>query len=220
MGVTLDSDKDLDLFQHISPALANQLQQIVIKKGTVFIEADAQKEVEFYYILDGQVSVFAQAPNGREYWVDTQGRGDFMGKFSQFRGQNFNCEVRADTDCRLLVLTPFKQELLRNSRFALWFYLKTSGRVYEMYKIVIARTLFSFDELLAYHLLRLEKNGSVNVSLKRMLYILNISERQYFYLVKDLEKRGLILRRRGGFDLLDRPALTELASNVTQFMNN
>ena len=218
--MNMDMDKELELFLHIPSSITSQLQQIAVKKGTVFIEASAQKEVEFYYILDGQVSVFAQAPNGREYWVDTQGRGDFMGKFSQFRGQNFNCEVRADTDCRLLVLTPFKQELLRNSRFALWFYLKTSGRVYEMYKIAIARSLFSFDELLSYHLLRLEKNGCVNVSLKNMLNILNISERQYFYLVKNFEKRGLLHRRRCGFDLLDRPALAGLASNVTLFMNN
>ncbi len=73
---------------------------------------------------------------------------------------NFNCGVRTATDCKLLRLTPCKKELLSDKNFSLYFYLKTSDRVYEMYKLAMLRMLFPSNEVLAYWLLKLAKDGT------------------------------------------------------------
>ena len=210
-----------DIFQHLPEGIVPALPTIQVKKDTVFIPAEAQEIVDLYYILDGEVSVFAQSHNGREFLIDTLPSGNFIGKFSQMRNQNFYCEVRANCDCSLLVLTRYKELLLSDKSFALYFYLKTTDRVYEMYKLSMARTLYSYEELFAYWLLKLADSNWVVASEDEMIRLkMNISERQFFYLLKKLSGQKLIRRVRNRIQILDVEGLRELAQNVRSFMNS
>ena len=210
-----------DIFQYLPEGIAETLPTVRVNKDTVFIPAEAQEVIDLYYILDGEVSVFAQSHNGREFLIDTLPSGNFIGKFSQMRNQNFYCEVRANCDCRLLVLTRYKEFLLSDKNFALYFYIKTTDRVYEMYKLSMARTLYSYDELFAYWLLKLADDKRVVACEDELIRLkMNISERQFFYLLKKLGGLKLIRRARNKIQLLDEDGLRDLAQNVCSFMDS
>ncbi|MCI5753886.1 MAG: cyclic nucleotide-binding domain-containing protein [Clostridiales bacterium] len=210
-----------DIFQYLPEGIAETLPTVRVNKDTVFIPAEAQEVIDLYYILDGEVSVFAQSHNGREFLIDTLPSGNFIGKFSQMRNQNFYCEVRANCDCRLLVLTRYKEFLLSDKSFALYFYIKTTDRVYEMYKLSMARTLYSYDELFAYWLLKLADDKRVVACEDELIRLkMNISERQFFYLLKKLGGLKLIRRARNKIQLLDEDGLRDLAQNVCAFMDS
>ena len=210
-----------DIFQYLPEGIAETLPTVRVNKDTVFIPAEAQEVIDLYYILDGEVSVFAQSHNGREFLIDTLPSGNFIGKFSQMRNQNFYCEVRANCECRLLVLTRYKEFLLSDKSFALYFYIKTTDRVYEMYKLSMARTLYSYDELFAYWLLKLADDKRVVACEDELIRLkMNISERQFFYLLKKLGGLKLIRRARNKIQLLDEDGLRDLAQNVCAFMDS
>ena len=210
-----------DIFQYLPEGIAETLPTVRVNKDTVFIPAEAQEVIDLYYILDGEVSVFAQSHNGREFLIDTLPSGNFIGKFSQMRNQNFYCEVRANCECRLLVLTRYKEFLLSDKSFALYFYIKTTDRVYEMYKLSMARTLYSYDELFAYWLLKLADDKRVVACEDELIRLkMNISERQFFYLLKKLGGLKLIRRARNKIQLLDEDGLRDLAQNVCSFMDS
>ena len=150
-----------NILEEIIPRhILEMLTVVELKKKVVFIPLEEQKDIELYYILEGKVSCFTVDFNGREFLVDSLGPGEFIGKFSQMRNMNFNCGVRTATDCKLLRLTPCKKELLSDKNFSLYFYLKTSDRVYEMYKLAMLRMLFPSNEVLAYWILKLAKDGT------------------------------------------------------------
>ena len=71
-----------EVFQYLPEGIAETLPTVRVKKDTVFIPAEAQEVIDLYYILDGEVSVFAQSHNGREFLIDTLPSGNFIGKFS------------------------------------------------------------------------------------------------------------------------------------------
>ena len=174
-----------EINRYLPVGLMDQLPIIEVKKGVVFIPAEAQEDIDLYYILEGSVSVFAHSHSGREFLIDTLPNGNFIGKFSQMRKQNFYCEVRAVSDCRLLVLTQHKEALFRDKDFALYFYIRTTDRVYEMYKLSMARSLYGYHELFAYWLLDLANAERVVISKDEEIRLkMNISERQFFYLLK------------------------------------
>ena len=210
-----------NILEEIIPRhILEKLTVVELKKKVVFIPLEEQKDIELYYILEGQVSCFTVDFNGREFLVDSLGPGEFIGKFSQMRNMNFNCGVRTATDCKLLRLTPCKKELLSDKNFSLYFYLKTSDRVYEMYKLAMLRMLFPSNEVLAYWLLKLAKDGT-NIEEKAESICLqtNISKRQFFYCIKNFCDEGLIEKSGKQINILDKDGLKDIAGNVYLFMN-
>ncbi|KYZ78148.1 hypothetical protein AXX12_00970 [Anaerosporomusa subterranea] len=209
------------IYDFLSPEQRSRIPVAKINKNTVFIPAMAQENIDLYYILEGKVEVLSQAYNGRSFLVDALGPGEFVGKFSQMRKQNFYCEIKTNTSCTLLKLTEIKNELLNNERFLLFFYCKTSSRIYEMYKISMARTLFTYEELLAYYLLDLANEaGFIGDKDTTICLKTNISERQYYYLMKKFRNGQMISHDKKGIYILDLAGLQAIAANVIKFMKN
>lgn len=192
-----------------------------IDKNVVFIPAMTQENIDLYYILKGNVGVYSQSYNGRRFLIDSLGPGQFVGKFSQMRKQNFYCEIKTNTQATLLKLTDIKNELFNHEHFLLYFYIKTSNRVYEMYKISMARTLFSHEELLAYYLLNKANDaGFIGDTDANICLEANISERQYYYIAKKFENSHLVSHDKKGIYIRDIDGLKAIAANVTKFMMN
>lgn len=209
------------IYDFLSHEQLNKTLTVNIDKNIVFIPAMAQENIDLYYILKGNVGVFAQSYNGRRFLIDPLGPGEFVGKFSQMRKQNFYAEIKATTQVTLLKLTDIKNELLNDEQFLLFFYIKTSNRVYEMYKISMARTLYNYEELLAYHLLnKANKAGFIGDTDANICLETNVSERQYYYITKKFENNQLISRDKKGITIRDIVALKAIATNVTKFMMN
>ncbi len=210
-----------NIYDFLSPEQISRIPMVSIKDNVVLIPAIAQEDIDLYYILEGTAEVYSQSYHGRRFLIDTLGASDFIGKFSQMNKQNFYCEIKTYTPCTMLKLTEIKNELFNDERFLLFFYIKTTNRIYEMYKLSMARTLFTYEELLAYHLLGIANEEGV-VSEKDLSICLktNISERQYYYLMKKFKNKRIICNNKKDIYILDIDNLTAIATNVTEFMMN
>ncbi len=209
------------IYDFLSDEQLNKVSMVNMKKNIVFIPAIAQQNIDLYYILQGRVEVISQSYNGRRFLIDALGPGEFAGKFSQMRNKNFYCEIKTNTPCNLLKLNEIKNELMNDERFLLFFYTKTSNRIYEMYKISMARTLFSYEEILAYNLLNIaDEAGFIGDTDTNICLKTNISERQYYYIMKKLENNRIISQEKKGMYILDTTGIKTIAANVIKFMTN
>ena len=210
-----------NIYDFLSPEQISRIPVINSTDNIVLIPAITQENTDLYYILEGTAEVFSQSYHGRRFLIDTLGANDFIGKFSQMNKQNFYCEIKTYTPCTMLKLTEIKNELFNDERFLLFFYIKTTNRIYEMYKLSMARTLFTYEELLAYHLLeRMNEDGLVSDKDIRICLKTNISERQYYYIMKKFRNERIICNDKKGIYILDIANLKAIATNVIEFMMN
>jgi len=210
-----------NIYDFLSREQINRIPVVNYKKNIIFIPAITQENIDLYYILKGTVEVFSQSYNGRRFLIDTLEQGEFIGKFSQMREQNFYCEIKTRTSCTMLKLTEMKNELFNDERFSLFFYIKTTNRIYEMYKASMARTLFTSEELLAYQLLNIaNEEGFIGDKDTSICLKTNISERQYYYIMKKFINERIICTDKKGIYILDKDSLMAVATKVIKFMMN
>ncbi len=209
----------LDIYSHLSDDYLQKFPRVTFDKGEIIVPAEAVEVISIYYILEGEVIVYSHAFNGRRFLIDELAPGDFIGKFSQMRNYNFYCEAVADKKCRMFDLTRYLPELFRDPQFKLYFYKKTTDRLYRMYKIAMSRDLFKYDELLAYYLISTsDENNDVLLNDEYLCLKLNISSRNYFYILKKMIGNGLIAKKGKKITILDMESLKEASSLVSAFM--
>ena len=111
----------MDIYDFLSEEQISKVFIVNIPEDSIFISAvDKKKNVDLYYILEGGIEVISQSYNGRNFLIDTLGKDEFIGKFSQMRKQNFYSDIKTNMTSRLLNLTPIKHELLNDERFMLF----------------------------------------------------------------------------------------------------
>ena len=214
-------NKELDIYRHFSDEFIERFEKKSFKRNEIIIPAENLDDISIYYILKGKVSIFSTSDNGRTFLIDELGPGEFVGKFSQLRKHSFFSEGIAMTDCEMLDLTKYKDELLEDMGFSLYFHKKTTNRIYYMYKTSMARDLFTYKELLAYCLVIMaDDENNVVASDKHIRWKLNISERNYFYLLKRLGQLGVISKEKKKIHILDMDFLEKAASSVLKFMDD
>lgn len=210
-----------NIYDFLSEEQLRRVPVVDIKKDTVFIPAVDQDNMSLYYILEGEVAVISQAYNGRSFLIDTISQGEFVGKFSHMRNKNFYADIKTQTPCKMLKLSDIRNEILNDERFLHFFYFKTSNRLYDMYKISMMRTLFTYEEILAYHLLDVaDPAGVITEKDKDICLKTSISERQYYYIMKKFRTSQIISHSKNGIAILDLASLKEIAFNVINFMKN
>lgn len=210
-----------DIYDYLSAEQLSRIPVVDIKKDTVFLPAIDQENMSLYYILEGKVEVISQSYNGRSFLIDTVSQGEFIGKFSHMRNKNFYADIKTQTPCKMLKLSEIRNEIFNDERFLHFFYFKTSNRLYDMYKISMMRTLFTYEEILAYHLLDVaDEAGLVTDKDKNICLKTSISERQYYYIMKKFKNSQIISQSKNGISILNIAMLKDIACNVINFMKN
>lgn len=209
------------IYDLLSEEQLSRTQVVHFEKNTIFIPAVNKESIDLYYILDGVVEVISQAYNGRSFLIDTVEANEFIGKFSNIRQQNFYSDIKTRTACKMLKLTAIRNELLNDEDFLLFFCLKTSNRLYEMYKIGMMRTLFTYEEILAYCLICIATaDGFISAKDQEICLKASISERQYYYIIKKFKNNHIIANNKKGMCILNLNTLKDIAVNVANFMEN
>ena len=209
------------IYDVLSEDQIRRVPVVNIDKNIIFIPAIDQEIVDLYYILEGRVEVISQSYNGRSFLIDPLGPGEFAGKFSHMRKQNFYCDIKTQTSCTMLKLTDIKNEVLNDEQFLLFFYFRTSTRLYEMYKISMMRTLFTYEQILAYYLLDLSnEEGFIAEKDSQICLKTGISERQYYYIMKKFRNDQMISQDKRGINICDMAGLSSIACSVINFMKN
>lgn len=178
---------------------------------------------DIWYLVSGRVKVEATSPKGKRLLVDLVDEDNYVGNLSNYYGQNFYCDCIAMTNCSLLhIPMDTFQTLMRTINFSHHFYMKTNARLYNMYKRELMRAMFTQRQQFAFYLL--EKNSGGICKIDSIYFIgeyLKVSRRNLYNLLTKFEQVGMVLRLESGdIQLLDAPALQEIAKPVVDFYYN
>lgn len=84
----------------------------------------------------------------------------FIGFISDMHKVDLQSSGLAVTPVKALMFSEAMMEkLMKNDKFSIFFYQETSSRIFKMYKTVLAKVLFSPDEIMAYYILDNAHNG-------------------------------------------------------------
>lgn len=215
-----DTIKSMAIYEYIKDYLPT-IPILELKKNEYLFWSDCEDDTLFY-ILDGAIRVENVSYNGKKLIVDVLQPDEFVGAISNIYQADFQCSGVAETVSSVLVLNkPLMNELMAKDKFSILFYQKTSKRVYMMYKNIMARTLFSQNELMAHYIL---ENSRKDIFTYKSIYNicdnLGISRRGIYNILYRFEKAGCIKKLDSSYRILDREYLEKTAEHLINFMKS
>ncbi|TQI67856.1 Crp/Fnr family transcriptional regulator [Clostridium sp. KNHs216] len=178
---------------------------------------------DVWYLVSGSVKVEATAQNGKKLLVDIVCEDNYVGHLSNFYGQNFYCDCVAMLSSTLIrIPAEMFRGLLNTQEFSRHFYMKTSARLYDMYKKELMRGLFTQRQQFAFYVIDKTKDGICRIhSIYYICEYLKISRRNLYNLLARFEEDGIMERlETGDIQVLDMEALFEIAKPVVDFCHN
>lgn len=215
-----ESIEKIEIYKYIKDYLPS-IPILELKKGEYLFRADHEDETLFY-ILEGTVKIENVSYNGKRLIVDIVEKDEFTGAISNIHNAYFQCSGIAETNVKLLVLKRSLMDgLMEDNEFSALFYQKTSKRVYMMYKDILARSLFSQNEIMAYYILENSKKDIFAYkSIYRICENLGISRRGIYNILYRFEEKGCIEKLESSYRIIDREYLEKTAEQVFNFMKS
>ncbi len=209
--------KDSPIYKFIKNYI-DDIEIVKFKKGEYIERADSDSNC-IYYILDGNVKEESVSRSGNRVLIDEISTGKFAGHISKLRGSSFHCDAIAKTPCTLArIKIDILYKLFENDEFARYFYLITSDRIYYMYKKLLLERLFSWEEIVSYHILHNSKNDVfVYKSMYDICEQLNISRRGLYNIINKFVYEGYLEKKENVFIIKDRDYLMSLAHDVYEY---
>lgn len=178
---------------------------------------------DVWYLVSGRVKVETTAQNGNKLLVDIIDEDNYVGHLSNFRGYNFYCDSITMPPSSLLRIPADKfRALLDTQAFSRHFYMKTSARLYDMYKRDLIRYLFTQRQQFAFYVHEKTKDGVCRIhSIYNMCEYLKISRRNLYNLLARFSEENILTREDAGdITVLDMTALCQIAKPVEDFFYN
>lgn len=200
----------------------DQCQMIHVAPGDYIARAsDATNKI--FYLIEGKCRETAITQAGKTVNVDVNVEDEFTGHLSNHWGQNLYCDMTAITRCTVVFIPQalFRQ-LMRDESFQAFFYRKTSTRLYEMYKMTLAREIFTQAQLFAWYMLESTSGSTCEIeSIEAASRELHISRRNLYNLIESATKAGILTRvNNKTFEVLNREELEKTADPVKKYMMN
>ncbi len=178
---------------------------------------------DVWYLVNGRVKVEATTQNGKKLLVDIICEDNYVGHLSNFREKNFYCDSIAMVSSALIRI-PAKtfRCLLDTPDFSRHFYMKTSARLYDMYKKELMRGLFTQRQQFAFYVIDKTQNGICRIhSIYYIGEYLKISRRNLYNLLARFTEDGIMERNEtGDIEVLNMEAMQEIAKPVSDFWYN
>jgi len=209
--------KDVCIYDFIKEYL-NEISIVTYKKGQ-YITHSSENLEEIFFILNGNIKIECITKYGKSFLVDELCKNEFVGKISYMYGQNLFCDITATSEASLLKIDKITfKKLQKNSEFLKIFLLKTSNRIYYMYKKLMMKNLFRLEEILAFYIL---KNSENNVFKFKSMYslceILSISRKSLYNAINRFIERNYIRKDKNLLIILNEDYLHELSIGVREF---
>ena len=192
-------------------------------RNAYIVQASNEAE-DVWYLVNGRVKVEATTQSGKKLLVDIIDEDNYVGHLSNFRGRNFYCDSSALVSSAL-VRIPARTflSLLDTPAFSRHFYMKTSARLYDMYKKELMKGLFTQRQQFAFYVIeKAHHDGICKLgSIYHICEYLKISRRNLYNLLAWFAKGGIMERMEtGDIQVLDMEALQEAARPVSEFWYN
>lgn len=178
---------------------------------------------DIWYLVSGRVKVEATAQNGNRLLVDIIDEDNYVGHLSNLRGQNLYCDSITMVPSILLRIPAERfRQLFETQAFSRHFYMKTSARLYDMYKKDLVRCLFTQRQQFAFYVLEKTQGNVCRIhSIYSICEYLKISRRNLYNLLAHFDEEGVLERlETGDIQVLDMDALQCSAKPVADFFYN
>ena len=202
-------------------ARACQIRHLV--RGSELFQAGQACE-GLYLIVDGQVKLYAKAPNGHEKVIEVVGKGGCVAGALMFsKGEHsMHASVLADTHILLMPREVLVSEIGHNPGLAMRMLTGISWQINGLLRDIEAVTLHSGVQRVIDYLLRAPATGQarqsaqdVTVSLPAskgtIASLLSVTPEHFSRILHELQARGLISVQRRHIHILDAQALASYA---------
>lgn len=209
--------EDISIYHYIKDYL-EELDLVSFKKGQYITRASQGLE-EIFFILEGNVAVEYLTRNGKSFLVDELCENEFVGNMSYLYNQNLFCDSIATSDVSLLKIKKNTlKQLQQDKEFLNFFFYKTSKRIYCIYKKLMMKDLFQFDELLAFHILKNAEDDRFKFkSMYSLCQTLAISRKNLYNTINRFTEQNYLRKDKNELVILNRDYLDELSTNVREF---
>ena len=192
-----------------------------VASGSVIIAQDDDDDMVFI-ILDGEARVVLLSASGQEIWIDALQTGAVLGELAVLTNQRRTSEIIAQTDCMLACFPArdFLQLSAAHGALGLALARVLAGRVHHTTQRMFELSALSATGRVYAELLRISEpsaDGETRYIRPKPTWTVlaqrvNTSRETASRTISDLEKRGLLRRVEGGFELVDPDQLSRLSS--------
>lgn len=195
---------------------------VTFQKGEYLFQSEGSKKLIFY-ILNGVVEIENVTYNGKKLIIENVKENTFVGSISDMHNVDLQSSGVAVTFVEALVFTEScMDKLMKNDKFSIFFYQNVSDRIFKMYKMVLARVLFSGAEIMAYYILEHGKGGMFTFkSTYKLSENVGISRRGLYDIFERFEKMGCIKKRGSSlYEIIDEAYLSKQSEHVIRFFED
>ncbi|MBP2657066.1 MAG: Crp/Fnr family transcriptional regulator [Firmicutes bacterium] len=196
----------------------NKIAIVNFKKGQYIARSD-EIFTEIFYILDGNVRIECITEYGKSFLVDELSKNEFVGKFSYMYEQNLFCDIKAASNVSLLKINKdIFNKLQKNPDFLKMFLYKISNRIYYMYKKLMMKNLFTWEEIFAFYLLKNSEDDIFKFkNTSELCNIFPMSRKGLYNVINKFIKMGFIRKEKKSIIFIDKKQLLELSVYVREF---
>lgn len=200
----------------------SSLSVATFQKGEYLFQGAGSKKLIFY-ILNGVVEIENVTYSGKKLIVENVGENTFIGSVSDMHNVDLQTSGVAVTFVEALVFSKsFIDKLMKKDEFTIFFYKNVCDRIFKMYKMILAKVLFSSSEIMAYYILDNVKNEMFTFeSTYKMSENIGISRRGLYDILSRFENMGCIKKRGSAlYEILDKSYLCKQAEHVISFFKD
>lgn len=186
------------------------------------IIAQDDEEDQVFLLLDGSARVVLLSEGGQEIWLDTLQPGTIIGELAALTDRRRTSEIIAETDCALACYSAaaFLALLQRYGELGLALSRILARRVHHTTQRMFELSALSAPGRIYAEILRMSESSATGQtriihpipSLTAVALRVNTTRETVSRTVSDLERRGLLLRREDGFELIDPDHLARLST--------
>lgn len=195
---------------------------ITFQKGEYLFRGEDRGRMMFY-LLKGIVEVENVTYSGKKLIIENVRENMFTGSIANMHQVNLQSSGVAITTVQTLVFSEtIIDRLMEDDKFSIFFYQETSVRIFRMYKIVMAKILFSPNEIMAQYILDHTPGGVFTFkSFYSLSENIGISRRGIYNILARFEGMRCIRKKRSAmYEITDRRCLEQQARYITDFMRN
>lgn len=212
--MNLDNIEGIYIYEYIKDYL-NEIPVVKYKKGEYIAHSSSNLE-EIFFVLDGEAKVECITKSGKSILVDEVSKNEFVGKISYMYEANLFCDIQATRDVTLLKINKATfRKLEKNPEFLKIFLFKTTKRIYYMYKKLMIKDLFKFEEIFAYYIM---KNSENNIFKYKSMYnlckVLSVSRKNIYNVINSFIEKKYIKKDKNSLVILEKNCLYNLSLGV------
>lgn len=168
------------------------------------------------YLIEGKLKLSFYESNGKDVIKLLRAPG-FLGEmeFLGIRKDSTVAEAYEPCVCAVIDLAGCREQLKEDAKFLLWLSACVSREAYNNMQAYVRRSSWPLNCRIAQFILEMEIDGLYKEKHTEASAYLGVSYGHFMAVIKELVDQGMLSRKKGGYAITDREALTALTEEIT-----